>query len=147
MKEMYGLEKELGLRDAGAYAGGFSFYIDNVAFSLAMILGKIHVKLAQWVCSRLLFHAVKNRLGEKPKVEMILKAKGVKDGTEKIVEIILSSDDGFELTAIAVVALLNQYFGKLTIKPGVHIMGQMVEEKTLFQDIEKMGASLQLKSL
>ncbi len=143
MREIYGLDLELGLKNAGVYAAGFGSFADNVIFPLAMILGLFSIKLSQRICSKLLFQSIKKNLGKKPRVEFVLQAKGLKNGHPKQVEITLLSEDGFQLTAIAVVALLQQYFEN-TPPPGLHLMGQFVKEMPLFQTLQEMGVEIKI---
>ncbi|HSL29330.1 MAG TPA: hypothetical protein VK900_09045, partial [Anaerolineales bacterium] len=53
------------------------------------------------------------------------------------VEASLEHEDGYELTAIPVVALLKQY--DRVRKPGLHMMGHLTDPDCLFQDMERMG--------
>ena len=49
-------------------------------------------------------------------------------------------EDGYELTAIPVVALLKQY--NYIRRPGLHMMGHLADPDCLFQDMERMGAKV-----
>jgi hypothetical protein len=49
--------------------------------------------------------------------------------------------DGYELTAIPVVALLKQY--DRVRKPGLHLRGYLAEPERLFRDMEQMGVHLE----
>lgn len=55
----------------------------------------------------------------------------------------IEHEDGYELTAILVVALLKQY--DLVRKPGIHLMGHLADPGCLFQDMERMGAQLRVE--
>jgi saccharopine dehydrogenase (NAD+, L-lysine-forming) len=141
MREIYSLDQELGLSAAGTYAAGFGPYIDYVIFTLAYVLGKINVRWSQKVCSQLFYNHIKKLDRKLPRVEMILQARGMKNGEKKALECLLSSEDGYELTAQAVVACLNQYFDGSISGPGLYLMGEAVDEVRLFEDLGKMGIS------
>ena len=53
----------------------------------------------------------------------------------------IEHEDGYELTAIPVVALLKQY--DRFRKPGLHMMGNLAEPERLFRDMEQMGIRLE----
>ncbi|MEZ4991246.1 MAG: saccharopine dehydrogenase NADP-binding domain-containing protein [Saprospiraceae bacterium] len=143
MKEIYNLDRGLGLQQAGVYAAGFDRYIDNFIFPLAIMLGWFGKKFSERICTQLFFNHIKDNLGKKPRVEMVLKAKGLKEREEREVDFTLLSDDGFRLTALPVVALLKQYSDGLIRDPGLHLMGEVVQEERLFRDLKEMGVVVQ----
>ena len=53
----------------------------------------------------------------------------------------IAHENGYELTAIPVVALLKQY--ERVRKPGLHMMGNLAEPDCLFQDMQEMGVRVQ----
>lgn len=146
MKEIYGLDRSLGLSNAGVYASGFSDFIDNFIFPLAFVLGKINLKLSEYIACQLIFQSIKKKLHLRPRVEFVLKAQGIKEGKEKTIALSLVSEDAFELTAAACLAGLHQYFDHSIAQPGLYLMGQALQEKRLFQDLEKMGIPLQIRT-
>lgn len=142
MREIQLLDKELGLTVAGTYAAGFNPYIDYVIFTLAYILGKINVKWSQKICSKLFYNHIKKLDRKLPRVELILQASGIKDGKKSELKYMLHSKDGYELTAQAVVACLNQYLDGSISEPGLYLMGEVVNESQLFKDLEKKGIAI-----
>lgn len=78
------------------------------------------------------------------RVELQVRASGLKDGRIINRHISVSHSDGYELTAIPVVAALLQYLAGTARKPGLWMMGHLVEPDRLFKDIEKMGVSLSI---
>ena len=75
----------------------------------------------------------------KPPYRVVLKveAAGLLNGKPVRVETSIEHEDGYELTAIPVVALLMQY--DRIRKPGLHMMGHLAEPARLFHDMEQMG--------
>jgi len=57
------------------------------------------------------------------------------------VEASIAHEDGYELTAIPIVALLMQY--ERVRKPGLQMMGYLAEPDCLFQDMHEMGVWVQ----
>ncbi|MDD5170118.1 MAG: hypothetical protein PHN75_14965, partial [Syntrophales bacterium] len=80
----------------------------------------------------------------KPPYNVLLKveAYGEKDGKPVTVEAIISHSDGYELTAIPVIACLLQYLDGSVRRPGLWMMGHLVEPVRLFKDMEQMGVQI-----
>ncbi|MEZ4773598.1 MAG: saccharopine dehydrogenase NADP-binding domain-containing protein [Bacteroidia bacterium] len=142
LKEIQDIEKVTGLRDAGVYAAGFDFWIDWVIFPVAMVAGLFSAKWSKILGGKMLFAHIKKRKDQRPRVEMVLEATGIKDGKEKKVSRTLSAEDGFDLTAYAVLACIRQYFSGILGAPGLYLMGQIVEEKSLLEDLKIMGVTI-----
>lgn len=143
MREMEGLERELGLREMGTYAAGFDRYIDNVIFPLILLLGYFNKKMAIKLGGNMLFRHIRKNLDKAPRVEFRMEAKGLKDGREQHFSVCFESGNGFELTAQALIACLIQYLqGK--IRPGVHLMGQVLDEKQMLEDLIAMGLEIRM---
>ena len=75
-------------------------------------------------------------------VALKVEAKGQLDGNDAQVIVRVAHPDGYELTAIPVVAYLLQYLDGTARKDGVHMMGHIVEPARLFTDMQKMGVQV-----
>jgi saccharopine dehydrogenase (NAD+, L-lysine-forming) len=75
-------------------------------------------------------------------VALKVEAKGMKNGQQAQVQVRIEHADGYELTAIPVVAFLLQYIDRSARQPGVHLMGQIAEPNRLFADMQRMGARI-----
>ena len=53
----------------------------------------------------------------------------------------VSHPDGYELTAIPIVATLLQYLDDFAKKPGLWMTGYLINPLRLMKDIEKMGVA------
>lgn len=73
------------------------------------------------------------------RVELQVQASGLKNAQPTRVGAILAHPDGYELTAIPVVATLLQYLDGSARQPGLWMMGHLVEPIRLINDMEKMG--------
>ncbi len=142
MQELYGLEQELGLRSAGVYAAGFSRFIDHFIFPLSIIIGKISKSWSQRFSSWLLYQNIKERFDKSPRVEFRLEANGIQGGLKQQYRFGFEYEDAFRLTALAVLACLNQYFDRSIPRPGLYLMGQIVDEQRLITDLERMGVPM-----
>ena len=143
IREIYGLEEEFGLRQAGVYASGFSPFIDNFVFPLAMLIGFVSKRASQRIASKLLHMSTKDYRKNRPKVEIRLDAEGTKNGKKRTVTLTVVSDDAFNLTSLVVLAGLNQYFNGVLVEPGLYLMGQVVDETKLFADLRRIGIQVE----
>ena len=76
-----------------------------------------------------------------PPYELMLavEAKGQKNGKPATVRASVAHPDGYELTAIPVVAFVKQYLDGSARCPGLHMMGHIAEPVRLFRDMKSMG--------
>lgn len=146
LEEMRTLPTELGLDEAGVYAAGFNWFVDFVVFPLAMGLGKIKKGLGLRPMVRLLQWGIKTFSRPPFGVVFKLEAEGEKDGKPQSLEIVARHDDGYELTAIPTVACLLQYLDGSIAKPGLWMMGHVVDPVRLFKDMERMGVEIQVST-
>jgi saccharopine dehydrogenase (NAD+, L-lysine-forming) len=70
-------------------------------------------------------------------------AKGQRNGTPREVKVRIEHEDGYELTAIPVVAYLRQYLDGPARKSGLWMMGHLAEPVRLMKDMEAMGAKVE----
>ncbi|HLO33470.1 MAG TPA: saccharopine dehydrogenase NADP-binding domain-containing protein [Anaerolineales bacterium] len=124
------------LKDTGFYISGFNLLADLILTPIIMMGLKIAPKRGIRPLGKLMWWAM-NRT--KPPYRVILKveATGQLNGKQAQVEASIEHEDGYELTAIPVVALLKQY--DRVRKPGLHMMGHLVDPDCLFKDMEQMG--------
>ena len=71
-----------------------------------------------------------------------VEAKGQWNGKQAEAQAQIAHPDGYELTAIPVIAYLLQYLDGTARKAGVHMMGHIAEPVRLFQHMKKMGAEI-----
>ncbi len=58
--------------------------------------------------------------------------------------IVAEHDDGYEFTALAVVACIPQYRDGSIAKPGLAMMGHIIDPVRLMKDLERMGTKVQI---
>jgi hypothetical protein len=141
--EMEPLPERYGLQEAGCYAAGFNWLADNLLFPLGMLLAKVRRGLgARWL-GRWLMWSVNNLSRPPYGVVMQLQARGEKDGRPLSVSVVLRHPDAYEFTAIPVVACLRQYLDGSIARPGLWLMGEVVEPVRLLQDLEHLGVRVE----
>jgi saccharopine dehydrogenase (NAD+, L-lysine-forming) len=77
-------------------------------------------------------------------VALQVEAKGQKNGKPVQLKVQIEHEDGYELTAIPVVAFLKQY--EKVRCPGLHMLGHFAEPNQLFEDMKQMGIRITTKT-
>jgi NAD(P)-dependent dehydrogenase (short-subunit alcohol dehydrogenase family) len=145
MREIYPLAKELGILNMGVYSSGFNWFVDNIVFPLTMLLQSVKKGLGKNTCGKLMHWGVAKFYNGNPGVEFKLIANGIKGGIEGNYVLEAYSSDAFEFTSLAVIACLKQYNDKLINRPGLHLMGNIVDEERFIADLKQMGIQFKEK--
>jgi saccharopine dehydrogenase (NAD+, L-lysine-forming) len=124
------------IKDMGFYISGTSVLADLILTPIVMLGLKVAPGRGIRPLGKLMWWAMGR---SKPPYRVVLKveATGFLRDRQVRVEASVEHEDGYELTAIPVVALLKQY--EYVRKPGLHMMGHIVDPECLFQDMERMG--------
>ena len=139
-EEMRGLpEMYPALKETGFYISGSNLIADLLITPIVMVGLKLFPKSGIRPLGKLTWWAMGK---SKPPYRVVLKveAKGQLNGRQTRVHARCEHEDGYELTAIPVVAFLMQY--DRIRKSGLHMMGHLAEPNQLFQDMESMGAKI-----
>jgi len=139
LEEMRALPEMLGLEEVGVYVGGFNWFVDYVVFPLAMLLFKIKRGLGREFVGDLLAWGINTFAGARQGVCVVLEAEGEKEGRPLRLRLMVEHDDPYELTAIPIVASLHQYLDASIAKPGLWMMGHLVDPVRLMNDMDRMG--------
>lgn len=129
------------LKETGFYIAGSNWFSDLIITPIVFIGLKLAPKRGIRPLGKLMWWAMGK---SKPPYMVILKveAKGLWNGRQAEAQVRIAHPDGYELTAIPVVAYLLQYLDGTARKAGVHMMGHIAEPVRLFQDMKKMGAEV-----
>jgi saccharopine dehydrogenase (NAD+, L-lysine-forming) len=129
------------LKDTGFYISDSNWFSDLIITPIVFIGLKLAPKHGIRPLGKLMWWAMGK---SKPPYMVILKveAKGLLNGKQAEAQARVAHPDGYELTAIPVVAYLLQYLDGTARKAGVHMMGHIAEPVRLFQDMKRMGAEI-----
>ena len=129
------------LQNTGFYISGSNWLTDLAITPIVMAGLKIAPRRGIRPLGRLMWWGMQQ---SPPPYTVALKveAQGLKNGQQAWVDMRIEHPDGYELTAIPVVAFLLQYLDGTSRLPGLHMMGQLAEPKRLFEDMQKMGVKL-----
>ncbi len=143
MEEIKPLPEMFGLEEVGIYVAGFNWFVDYIVFPLAVILTKIRKGMGRGFLAKLMVWGINTFSSPNQGVVFILEADGEKNGKPVRVRIVAEHNDAYYFTAIPVVACLLQYLDGGIVKPGLWMMGHIVEPARLMKDMERMGVSIQ----
>lgn len=127
------------LKEVGFYISGAGWLVDTI--TMVVLLGlKIAPRRGLRPMGKLMWWAM-TKLSKPPyRVILQVEAKGRKNGHPLEVRTRIEHEDGYELTAIPVVAFLMQY--NRVRSPGLHLMGHLAEPVRLLNDMQNMGVSV-----
>lgn len=126
------------LKETGFYMSESHWMTDWVIMPMVWIWLKLMPR-AVGPTGKFLWWGMRNFHKPPYRVELQVQACGLKDGQKAGIQASVAHDDGYELTAIPVVATLMQILDGSARKPGLWLMGQLVDPLRLMQDMEKMG--------
>jgi saccharopine dehydrogenase (NAD+, L-lysine-forming) len=127
------------LMDTGFYISGSNPLADLVMTPIVLLGLKLAPRRGIRPLGKLMWWAM-NRARPPYRVVLKVEASGQLNGSHLELGVTLEHEDGYELTAIPVVALLQQY--EQIRHPGLHMMGHLVEPEPLFQDMARMGVRI-----
>lgn len=134
-----------GLQDTGFYVGSFNWFVDWLILPVAMVALRLAPHRALGPMGRLMRWGLDTFT--RPPYGTLLKveAEGEKGGRAKGLEVLISHTDGYQMTAIPVAACLLQYLDGSIRKPGLWTQANLVEPRRLMQDMQRMGAGVQVR--
>ena len=137
-EELRGLpEMYPSLKNTGFYISGSNFITDALITPIVMIGLKLAPKRGLHPLGKLMWCGMMNLSKPPYRVALKVEAKGKLNCEQVQVNARCEHEDGYELTAIPVVAFLMQY--EKARCPGLHLMGHLAEPNQLFKDIQSMG--------
>ncbi|MEO1521463.1 MAG: hypothetical protein AAFU78_11880 [Cyanobacteria bacterium J06633_2] len=143
MLEIKPLPEMFGLRETGVFTTGFNWFTDYLLFPLITLSHKVRKGLFRRFWSKLFVFGLKNFSGKDEGVVFLLKAEGEKDGKHQKVEIFSEHDSAYDFTVIPVIACLKQYLDDSIGKPGLWMMGHIVDPDRLLTDMHEMNVKTQ----
>ncbi|MFQ5891226.1 MAG: saccharopine dehydrogenase family protein [Candidatus Methanofastidiosia archaeon] len=133
------------LREAGFFVGGFNWFVDFLVLPLSMVALRIWPQGMKKPMERLMDWGLVTFSSPPYGVVLKIEATGEKDDHAREVKISLHYKDGYMFTAIPVVACLLQYLDGSAKKPGLWMMGHLVDPTRLMKDMERMGIEVRIK--
>jgi len=145
MEEIKPLPDMLGIKETGVYVASFNWFVDNLVFPLIMLFQAIRKGMGLNFLGKLMYWGINTFSSPDQGVVFLLDAEGQKEGKAIKVRIIAEHNDAFAFTSIPIVACLKQYLDGTINKPGLWMMGNVVEPTRLMTDMENMGIKIQTR--
>jgi saccharopine dehydrogenase-like NADP-dependent oxidoreductase len=138
-EELYALPEMIpSIQELGFYISE-SHWINDWIVTPAALVGLKLFPNAIGPIGRLLWWGLSS-FGTPPhRVELMVEARGVKDGSPAAVRASVAHPDAYHLTAIPVAAALLQVLDGSVRRPGLSMMGHLVEPARLMKDMARMG--------
>lgn len=132
-------EMHPSIKDMGFYISGSNWLADWIITPIVMAGLKIAPKRGLGPLGKLMWWGMQ-RSRPPYQVMISMNSKGRKTNAPVRVCLSISHPDGYELTAIPVVAYLKQYLDGTARYPGLHMMGHIADPVRLISDMQAMGA-------
>jgi len=145
LAEMRDLPERLSIEEVGVYVAGLNWFVDYVVTPLAFVLGKVKRDLGRNQLAGLMVWGSKRFSTPGEAVAFVLEAEGEKDGKNLLVRMTARHDDVYEFTAMPVAAFLVQYLDESLKTPGLWMMGHVVDPTRFVEDLERMGAEVEVE--
>lgn len=146
-EEMGDLPRQLPeLDELGFYMSSTHWLVDWVITPLVFVGLKIPSDRLARRLGKITWWGMQNLPGPPYGVVLKVEATGMRAGRPVAVEATFAHPDGYELTAIPVVACLRQVLEGPARRPGLWYMGHLVDPARLFDDMERMGVEIAAKS-
>ena len=130
------------LKEVGFYISEMHWLVDYVITMVVMAGLWLFPRRAIRPMGKLMWWAMLNLPKPPYRVELRVDAMGRKNDQQVTLCTRVAHPDGYELTAIPVVAALIQVLDGTARKPGVWLMGHLVDPKRLMEDMQTMGVEI-----
>jgi len=140
LDEMRGLPQLVpGLRRTGFSVAGFDPVTDWVVTSVIMVALPLFGRRAVTPMGRLLCWSTRT-FGRPPfGIVVQLEAEGWNEGERARLRLGLFHEDGYDMTAIPTVSMIEQLLDGSARRPGLHLMGLLADPERLLADVGAMG--------
>jgi hypothetical protein len=132
------------LEETGFYAAGFNWFVDLIVFPIIMAALSVFGQRAVRPAARLMFWGIKQFSSPPYGASVRLDAAGQIGEKPAEMSVLLYHENEYVFTAVPVVACLLQYLDGSIKKPGLWLMGHLVDSERLLADMERMGIELQM---
>jgi len=136
MVEIKAIPEMFDLQETGVFTTGFNWFIDYLLSPFMILSQKIKKGSLRQFWAKMFIFGINKFSSVEEGVTFLLQAEGEKDGKRRDVEIISEHNSAYDLTVIPVIACLKQYLDDYVRKPGLWMMGHLVEPDRLFEDME-----------
>ena len=144
LEEMLALPEMVpSLRETGFYIAGFNWFADWIVSPVVMAGLWLFPRAAVKPMGRLLCWSTRFFTRPPYGIVLQLEAEGIAAGASGRLDLFLFNQDGYVFTAVPVVACLLQVLDGTARRPGLHLMGHVVDPARLIADMRRMGIRIE----
>jgi voltage-gated potassium channel Kch len=143
LDEIRAVSETYSIPNAGFYVGGFNPFVDWFVLPLVAFGYRVWPRRSVPALERMMIWGL--RTFSKPPFGTVLKleASGLLNDRTESLSLTISHPDGYDLTAIPVVATLFQYMDGSIRKPGVWLQAEAVDDFRLMRDLVRLGVRIE----
>lgn len=131
------------LTDTGFYISGSHWIVDMLITPIVMIGLKLIPRHGIRPLGKLMWWGMQTFPKAPYRVVLRVEADGQLNGRPTRIYASIAHPDGYELTAIPVVAFLSQYLDSSARRPGLWMMGHLANPLRLMEDMSRMGVAFE----
>jgi saccharopine dehydrogenase (NAD+, L-lysine-forming) len=131
------------LQQTGFYMAGFHWFVDFFVMPFVMLVVKVFPRSGLTPMARFMTWSLGAFSRPPYKVILQLEATGTYQGQRRACRLRLSHGDGYWFTAIPVAACVKQLLEGTIRRPGLHMMGHLVDPEPFLKDMRTMGVSVE----
>ena len=141
--ELHGLPERYGLKETGFYIGSMGWFADWLVFMPWYLFKLGRTDWGAKLGARLLVWSTEKFIKPPHGVVLKLEATGKVGGKPARLDLFARHPDGYLFTAIPVAACLMQYLDGSIRKPGLWVMGQVVDVLRLLRAMARLGIDIE----
>ena len=134
-------EKISTLTTTGFYVSGFNWFTDNFILPLVMLGVKVLPREKMGFLKKAFIWSLRKFSSPPFRTSLKMEASGLKKSEKTTMTMVIFHEDGYFLTAAPVVACILQLMNR-NFQPGLHFQGMVVEPKSFFADLTKLGIEI-----
>ena len=143
--EMEDIPNRFQIDEAGVYMSGLNWFVDWFAIIPAYLLSVAKNKFTLDLLAHFTVWGVSKFTRSPVGFVYKMEAYGKMEGEEKMMEITTFHTDPYVHTAVPIVSCIRQYLEGTIKKPGLWMMGHIVDPDRLISDMERMGIEIQIQ--
>jgi len=147
MDELKPLPEKYGLVETGVYAGGFNKVFNYFVAPYVILIYNIWKEASVKHLCKVMYWAVNKFSPPEMRIIFILLAEGLKDGKLRKIKLYVDTQNPYLFTAGPIVCCIKQYLQGSLKQKGLGLMGNMVDEKKIIQDLIALGIPIVMEYL
>jgi saccharopine dehydrogenase (NAD+, L-lysine-forming) len=132
------------IKETDFFVGGFNWFVDYFILPLVMVFSRLYPKSKKSL-SKFLIWGLKKFSRPPYRTILKLEAGGFAGKQRKSIEMFVSHEDSYFLTAVPVIACILQYLDESNKRTGLYTMAYYVEPARFINDLKMMGVNVSVR--